>query len=360
MKIAFYGSSILSSYWNGAATYYRGVIRALHQRGHRCVFFEPRAFDRQLHADMEAPPWCEVVVYEPTKAGLTGTLERLVEFDVVIKTSGVGVLDDVIPELVFKSRRSHLQVFWDVDAPATLAALAADGEHPLRRWIKSVDVVFAYGGGQDVLRRLRAFGARRSRVIYNALDSEAHFPVEKDPNFAADLTFMGNRLPDRERRIEEFFEKPARLLPASQFLLGGSGWEEKRFQKNIRRIGHVPSSRHNAVNASARAVLNVARDSMAEAGFSPATRVFEAAGAGACIITDAWNGVDTFLKPGEEILVARDGIDVAEALAGLSARRARNIGRAARARILRDHTYDQRAQEVEAEFFAALNEREVA
>lgn len=360
MKIAFYGSSILSSYWNGAATYYRGVIRALHERGHRCVFFEPRAFDRQHHADMEAPNWCEVVIYDPTESGLQGTLERLFEFDVVIKTSGVGVFDDVIPERVFKGGDAHLRVYWDVDAPATLAALESDSEHPLRRWIRSVDVVFAYGGGEDVLRRLCAFGARRSRVIYNGLDPESHFPVEKEPGFAADLTFMGNRLPDRERRVEEFFEKPARLLPGRQFLIGGSGWEDKVLQKNIRKIGHVPSSRHNAVNASALAVLNVARDSMAATGFSPATRVFEAAGAGACIITDAWNGVEMFLKPGEEILIARDGIDVAEALAGLTARRARYIGRAARARILREHTYDRRAQEVEAELFAALNEREVA
>lgn len=361
MNFAFYGSSLLSTFWNGAATYYRGLIRALYGRGHRCTFFEPRAFDRHLYADMKPPAWCDVVVYDPTPEGLAATTRGLRNFDVVVKTSGVGVLDDVIPEVIFsRAAPSALRVFWDVDAPATLAALEADGDHPLRRRIGSVDAVFVYGGGEAVVGAYRALGARRCRPIHNALDPETHFPVEKDPQFGADLTFMGNRLPDRERRVDEFFAKPASMLPARRFTIGGSGWDDKSFPANVHKLGHVPSGRHNAVNASALAVLNIARDSMADAGFSPATRVFEATGAGACVITDAWNGVDFFLKPDEEILVARDGLDVAEALADLSGARARDIGRAARDRVLRDHTYDRRAQEVEDELCAALNEREVA
>ena len=126
--------------------------------------------------------------------------------------------------------------------------------------------------------------------------------------------------PDREARVEEFFLKPAATLSNRSFLIGGSGWEDKPMPGNVRHIGHVYTRDHNALNASARAVLNIARDSMAATGFSPATRVFEAAGAGACIITDAWLGLDLFLADGTEILVARDGTDVSDHLAALTPR----------------------------------------
>jgi spore maturation protein CgeB len=136
-------------------------------------------------------------------------------------------------------------------------------------------------------------------------------------------------------------------LPDRIFLLGGAGWDGKPMPRNIRVLGHVPTHKHNAFNCSALAVLNVARDSMARTGFSPATRVFEAAGAGACLITDAWEGIELFLEPNREILVARDGKDVVEHLSGLTPLRARTIGQRARSRILADHTYDRRATAVD-------------
>ncbi len=162
------------------------------------------------------------------------------------------------------------------------------------------------------------------------------------------MSLLANRLPDREARIDQFFFRPAALLPNARFLLGGSGWGDKPMPANVRAIGHVPTAEHNALNRSARAVLNVARDSMAAVGFSPATRVFEAAGAGACLITDAWEGIEMFLTPGEEVLVARDGADVAALVEALSPQQARAIGLAARDRVLREHTYDRRGQQLDA------------
>ncbi|MGH7043324.1 MAG: CgeB family protein, partial [Acetobacteraceae bacterium] len=152
----------------------------------------------------------------------------------------------------------------------------------------------------------------------------------------------------------EFFLRPAAQLTGKTFLLGGAGWADKRMPANVRAIGHVATSLHNAFNASALAVLNVARESMAAIGYSPATRVFEAAGAGACLITDAWEGIELFLEPDEEVLVARDGNDVVEHLAALTPARARAIGECARARILAEHTYDLRAAIVDRLFRAAL------
>ena len=181
-----------------------------------------------------------------------------------------------------------------------------------------------------------------------------------DPSFAADLGFLANRLPDREARVETFFLSPASLLATKSFLLGGSGWAGKPMSANVKTIGHVPTSRHNAMNCSALAVLNVARDSMAEVGFSPATRVFEAAGAAACVITDSWEGIGVFFQPDSEILVARDGQDVADHLGALTPERARAIGLAARARCLSDHSYTLRAKQVDALLHAALARRQAS
>jgi spore maturation protein CgeB len=184
--------------------------------------------------------------------------------------------------------------------------------------------------------------------IYNALDPDTHHPVEPDPRFAADLSFLGNRLPDREARVDEFFLEPAAALPERKFLVGGNGWESRQLPPNVQRVGHVFTTEHNAFNCTPLAVLNVARDSMANIGFSPATRVFEAAGAAACLITDAWDGIDLFLEPGEEVLVARDGQDVADHVRTLTPERARAIGEAALRRVLSEHTYAHRGAEVDA------------
>jgi spore maturation protein CgeB len=155
-------------------------------------------------------------------------------------------------------------------------------------------------------------------------------------------------LPDREARIEQFFLDPAASAPQSRFVLGGNGWQSRSLPGNVHAPGHVPTRDHNAFNTSARAVLNVARDSMAAMGFSPATRVFEAAGAAACLITDAWEGIELFLTPGTEVLVARDGKDVSEHLATLTPERAQSIGQAARRRVLAEHTYERRGAEVDS------------
>ena len=348
MDIAFYGSSLVSSYWNGAATYYRGLLGALAGHGHRITFYEPDAYDRQAHRDIEPPDWARVVVWPATETGLRGVTDEARRADVVVKASGVGVFDDEILQLAMAAARpGALRLFMDVDAPATLAQLRGGAAPVLRAMLPALDAVLTYGGGDPVVRAYTALGTPACVPVYNALDPTTHHPAPFDPRYAARLALLANRLPDRERRVEEFLLRPAAALPEMSFLLGGAGWDDKAVPANVRTIGHVPTAAHNALNCSARAVLNVARDSMAAVGFSPATRVFEAAGAGACLITDSWEGVSLFLQPGEEILVARDGRDVAALLSGLTAARAREIGQAARDRVLRDHTYDRRARQLD-------------
>jgi spore maturation protein CgeB len=358
MKIAFYGSSLVSAYWNGAATYYRGLLRALADKGYDITFYEPDVYDRQKNRDIDPPEWCKVVVYDGTAEALKQVTAEARKADVVVKASGVGFEDDLLLNEVLRAARPEaLKIFWDVDAPATLAELRAQPDHPLRKALGSLDLVLTYGGGDPVVNAYRSIGATDCIPIYNALDPQTHHPVRENPRFAADLGFLGNRLPDREARVEHFFLEPASRLPEQSFLLGGSGWQDKPMSPNVNYIGHVSTRDHNAFNVTPKAVLNISRSSMAENGFSPATRVFEAAGAGACLITDHWEGIDLFLKPDEEVLVARDGQDVADLLAGLDRDRAEAIGKRALARVLAEHTYAHRAEKVDEIFRAHAEAR---
>ena len=349
MKIAFYGSSLLSSWWNGAATYYRGLLRDLAGRGYDISFYEPDAFERQQHRDMDPPEWARSVVYPATQEGLSYVLREARAADIVVKASGVGAFDDeLIAGIVQHSRPDALRIFWDVDAAATLDEMRADESHAVRRALPHLDMVLTYGGGPPVVDAYEGFGAGMCVPVYNALDPTTHHPVAADQRFAADLSFLGNRLPDREARVEEFFISAAAALPDRSFLIGGNGWESKGMPGNVRHLGHVFTTEHNAFNCTPLAVLNVARDSMANVGFSPATRVFEAAGAGACLITDAWEGIEQFLKPDQEVLVARDGQDVADHVEALTADCACKIGEAALRRVLAEHTYAHRGAQVDA------------
>src|SRR3954447_24456221 len=344
MKICFFGSCLVSSYWSGAATYYRGMLKEIAALGHDVTFFEPDAFERQAHRDIDDPPWARVWVYPATTEGWQRAFARAVKSaDLLIKASGVGVFDRELEEAV--AQASTLRIFWDVDAPATLDAIAADPDHHLRKAIPRYDLVLTYGGGDPVVTAYRAAGGRDCVPLYNALDPETHFPGAANPAFACDLGLLANRLPDREARIEAFFLDVAKRLPDKTFLLGGSGWETKPMPPNVRRLGHVGTGDHNAFFSSGLATLNVNRDSMAKYGFSPPTRVFEAVGAGACLITDAWQGIELFLEPDREVLVSANGAAVAEHLAALTLPRARAIAQRARARIVAHHTYAQRARQ---------------
>ena len=349
--IAFFGSSLVSAYWNGAATYYRGIIRALAARGFAVTFFEPDAYDRQQHRDIADPDWARVVVYstdDQSDRNVWWALDQARHADVIVKTSGVGVFDQLLDQAVLEHKARHaIAVFWDVDAPATLDRLADSPADPFHALVPRYDLVLTYGGGDPVVRGYSAAGARACIPIYNALDPLTHYPAPRDDRFTGDLGFLGNRLPDRERRVEQFFLAAASELPESRFVLGGSGWADKPLPANVHYVGHVYTRDHNAFNCTPRAVLNISRDSMARYGFSPATRVFEAAGAGACLITDEWLGIEMFLEPEREVLVARDGQAVAAQLAQLDADRALAIGRAARERILAEHTYTQRAEQLD-------------
>lgn len=351
MKFAFFGSSLVSAYWNGAATYYRGIIRAMNERGHSITFYEPDAYDRQKNRDIDDPSWATIKVYQPNEDEVYKALDDAMHADVIIKTSGVGVFDELLEKEVAALRlKNKIVIFWDVDAPATLDRVMEGEDDYFKPLIPQYDMILTYGGGDPVVNAYKSLGAKNCFPIYNALDPTTHHPVDKEERFACDLAFLGNRLPDREKRVEEFFLKVAAELPGQTFVLGGNGWHDKPMSGNINYIGHVYTKDHNALNCSPKAVLNISRDSMAKYGFSPATRVFEAAGAGACIITDYWLGIDFFFEPGKEILVANSGDEVKDILSFLTIEKAREIGQAALKKVLAKHTYKHRAEELDEIF----------
>lgn len=361
LNIAFFGSSLVSAYWNGAATYYRGIVRALHERGHQVTFYEPDAYDRQQNRDMPDPDWAKVVVYEATEEAVDDCLQQAATADIVVKASGVGVFDELLEREVVKLKTDErLVVFWDVDAPATLDRVHNNPTDQFITLIPAYDMVLTYGGGKPVVKAYEALGAKKCVPIYNALDTATHFPVEPDEKFACDLAFLGNRLPDRETRVEEFFLKPAAALPDKKFIIGGSGWADKLMSENVTYIGHVYTKGHNAFNCTPKAVLNISRESMARYGFSPATRVFEAAGAAACIITDYWEGIGFFFEPDKEILVAKDGAEVAAILAALTDEKAKAIGEAAYRKVLSEHTYSHRAEQLEQLLYTKITHQDKA
>ncbi len=345
MNILAFGSSLLSSYWNGAATYYRGIYRYLHALGYTITYAEPDAFSRQQNRDYDSLPYARSLVYQPGKWQAV-LREHAPSADLLVKHSGIGVDDTAIEAALPGYRKlGALACIWDVDAPATLARTDADPADPFREALPLYDAALLYGGGPQTVARYKALGAPVCEQIYNGLDPETHYPVPPDSRYTADLVFLGNRLPDREKRVEDLFLRAAELAPEFSFLLGGEGWGGKPMPPNVRWLGHVPTGEHNAVNGSARMVLNINRDSMAEVGFSPPTRVFEVAGSGACLLCDAWPGIETFFTPDEEILVVSDAGDIVAALRTHSLEAAAQIGAGLRKRALAEHTYAQRAQQ---------------
>ncbi|HEV2325978.1 MAG TPA: glycosyltransferase [Terracidiphilus sp.] len=357
MNIFVFGSSITSSYWNGAATYYRGCYKYLSRLGHNVVFAEPDAYGRQQHRDAGDFSFVESVIYEPG-TGVEAMLRRASRADVVIKHSGLGVDDDLLEQRVLECADRSVVCFWDVDAPATIQRLETNPYDPFHSAIPKYDAVLTYGGGLAIQDAYRHLGAQAYFSIYNAVDVETHHPVAPDHELACDVAFIGNRLPDREARVEQLFLKAAELAPQKQFLLGGEGWEGKPMPRNVRWIGHVPTAMHNVVNCSAGMVMNINRTSMAEYGYAPPTRVFEAAGAGACLLCDEWPGIDRFFEPGREILVIRTAEDVAGAQNEYAGEKCRRIGNAFRDRALRDHTYARRAGEIQSALLECLRKKQ--
>ncbi|RYC30675.1 glycosyltransferase [Lichenibacterium minor] len=352
MKIVVFGLTVSSSWGNGHATLWRGLLKALIRRGHDVVFFERDTDYYRHNRDLHALEGGDLVLY-PDWEGVAARARRdLAEADVALVTSYCP--DAAAAERAVLDAPRATRVFYDLDTPVTLAAL--DEKRPAYvgpDGFSGYDLVLSYTGG-PALDALRArLGARRVAPLYGHVDPAVHRPVPRAARFAADLSYLGTYAADRQAALETLFIAPARARPGSRFLIGGAQYPaDFPWMENIFFVQHLPPPDHPAFFCSGRLTLNVTRRAMAAMGWCPSGRLFEAAACGAAILTDDWDGLAAFFEPGAELIVARTTADALAAV-DLSDAELGRIGEAARARVLAEHTSEHRAAEFEAAVAAA-------
>ncbi len=355
MKLVVFGLAVSSSWGNGHATLWRGLARAWARRGHRLVFFERDTEYYAAHRDATSIPGMELVIYADWASVRRRALGELLSAEVGMVTS---FCPDAIAatELVL-SAPLDLRCFYDLDAPVTLAQLDEGRAVPYlpARGLGDFDLVLSYTGGLALRALEQRLGARRTAPLYGSVDPEVHRPAPPRDDLAADLSYLGTYSEDRQAALAELFLEAAARLPDRRFLIGGAQYPEAfPWRPNVLFVRHVPPADHPAFYASSPLTLNVTRAPMAAMGYCPPARIFEAAACGVPVLSDHWEGIDSFFAPGREILLARSAEDTLDALARPREELAA-IGRRARERALDEHTADRRAQELETILTTAAN-----
>ena len=349
MKFVVFGLTVSSSWGNGHATLWRGLIRALETQGHEVAFFERDVPYYAGARDLwELPGRSELILY-PDWESIRKRAEREVACaDVAMVTSycpdGIAACDLVLDE------GPGLRIFYDLDTPVTLAKLGAGASVPYLPpyGLGEFDLVLSYTGGAALDALKRRLGARQVAPLYGHVDPSQHRPAEPVDAFRADFSYLGTYAADRQAALQMLFLDPARLRPGQRFVIGGSGYpEDFPWTDNIFFVRHLPPSDHPAFFCSSRLTLNVTRGDMAAMGYCPSGRLFEAAACGVPLLSDWWEGLDTFFTPGSEILIGRSREDSVAAL-DLPDEELRRIARAARERVLDEHTSAHRARELVA------------
>src|SRR5689334_2644469 len=348
MKLVVFGLTISSSWGNGHATLLRGLFAALVRRGHRIVFFERDTPYYAPHRDMQRMPGVDLRLYSEWLDTFQEAAASLSDADAAVVTSycpdGIAA-----SELVLSSRAAR-RIFYDLDTPVTLSNLR-QGESPSylpASGLAEFDLVLSYTGGVALDELRSRLGARRVAPLYGSVDPSVHRPVSGAAQYECDLSYLGTYASDRQQALAELFLQPARKLPERRFLIGGAMYPETfPWIENVYFVRHLPPEEHAAFFCSSRLTLNVTRRAMAQMGYCPSGRLFEAAGCGTPILSDWWEGLDQFFTPGAEVLVAQTTADAKAALelpeSGLV-----QIAKAARERTLAEHTAERRATELEA------------
>lgn len=348
MKLVVFGLAISSSWGNGHATLWRGLVKALLRRGHRVSFYERDVDYYAANRDLAGlPDGGRLVLYPGWEEVRAEAALDLADADAAVVTSYCP--DGVAASELVLGSRAGVRAFYDLDTPVTLARIRAgeDVGYVGPRGLGDFDLVLSYTGGGALDELRDRLGARRTAPLYGWVDPEVHRPVEPLERFGADLSYLGTYAADRQAAVEELFVEPARRHPDRRFSIGGANYPaDFPWTANTWFVRHLPPAEHPAFFSSSRLTLNVTRAAMAAMGHCPSGRLFEAAACGAPVVSDDWEGLDGFFEPGGEILVARDRGDVAEALALTDAELGR-IARAARERTLAEHTADRRAAELE-------------
>jgi spore maturation protein CgeB len=345
LKISVFGLTISSSWGNGHATPYRAILRALHRRGHEITFFEKDVEYYYWRRDFTSCDYCDLVLYASWEDVRSRALAEAAASDVVIVGSycpeGALISDEVllIP--------GPLHVFYDLDTPITIANLKSGDLDYLRRdQMNSFDLYLSFTGGRVLDELETEWHARLARPLYGCVDPDTHARVAALEKFRCDLSYMGTYAADRQHRVDGLFVEPARLMPEASFVLAGTLYPETwTWTENVRRFDHIAPADHPALYSSSRATLNVTRDGMARRGYCPSGRFFEAAACGTAILSDWFEGLESFFRPGEEILIVGKAEDVISALKSPDNELSR-IAHRARERVFFEHTGDARAEQL--------------
>lgn len=345
MDVVILGLSITSSWGNGHATTYRGLVRELARRGHRVLFLERDVPWYADNRDLPRPTFCRTALYESVAELRTRFSEEVRSADLVIVGSYVPEGSDV-GEWV--TRTTHgVTAFYDIDTPVTLAKLArGDAEYITPELVSRYDLYLSFTGGPTLERIERLYNSPAARALYCSVDPALYHPEAVKPGW--DLGYMGTYSDDRQPVLEKLLLQPARKWRGGRFVVAGPQYPDGiRWPRNVKREMHLAPREHRAFYNAQRFTLNVTRADMVAAGWSPSVRLFEAAACGTPIISDAWEGLDSIFTPGREIMIARTGDDTLGFLRELPDDERIAIGERARARVLAEHTAAHRAAELE-------------
>lgn len=348
MKIVIYGLAITSSWGNGHATTYRSLAKALAKKGHRVHFVEKDEEWYHNNRDMPEPEFCTVHIYEDWKQSATSLVRLAADADAVV--IGSYFPDAIATTKALLDNGSGPLLFYDIDTPITVTQLRAHGRTAYLdpSLIPHYATYLSFTGG-PVLRELEdRFGATKAVPFYCSVDPDLYKPAAIDERYRCDLSYLGTYAADRQPKLMRLLNNTAAELPDRRFLVAGPQYpKETPWQRNVKRIIHISPAEHPVFYSSSRFTLNLTRDDMVMAGYSPSVRLFEASASGAAILSDSWAGLEDFLTPGEEILLPRDEYEVTDILRHLPEQERANLGRKARERILASHTASHRALQFE-------------
>lgn len=344
LNIVILGLSITSSWGNGHATTYRGLIRALTAQGHEVLFLERDVPWYADNRDLPEPPFCQTRLY--------GDLTELHDtYTDAVRSADLVIVGSYVPEGVavgewVNQQAGGLAAFYDIDTPVTLAKLArGDHEYLAPHLIAQYDLYLSFTGGRTLTVLEDDYGAPVAKALYCSVDPDLYYPDPTEPKW--DLGYMGTYSDDRQPRLNALLVQPARQWLAGRFVVAGPQYPvDLRWPPNVARIEHLPPADHRAFYNAQRFTLNVTRDEMMRAGYSPSVRLFEAAACGVPIISDNWEGLETFFGVGTEILIASHPADTMLYLSGMPETTRRRLAERARQRVLAEHTAAHRAEQL--------------
>ncbi len=351
LSLVVLGLSLSSSWGNGHATTYRALLRAFCARGHDVLFLERDVPWYASHRDLPDPGFCRFGLYRDL-AGLAPHREAVARADAVIV--GSYVPEGVAVGRLVQETAKGVAAFYDIDTPITLRKLrAGDDEYLSRDLIPGYDLYLSFTGGPTLRVLEREFGAPAARQLYCSVDPTAYPRLEADTRW--DLSYLGTYSDDRQPTLDRLLLEPARRAPHLRFAVAGPQYpSDIAWPANVERIEHCAPADHPAFYAASRYTLNVTRADMIAAGFSPSVRLFEAAATGTPLVSDRWEGLETILAPGREVLTAETADDVLAILTQRSEAERRDGAEAARARALAHHSADHRAEELETTLREAI------